>query len=80
MRFTGLTSLLIVALMVAVGMAGKPEQIPNECWGKCSKECIAWVVPFFILFPRFIDCRKQCIIGMYHPECREMLKNVKIGQ
>ncbi|KAK2056459.1 hypothetical protein LY76DRAFT_152594 [Colletotrichum caudatum] len=79
MRFAGFTALIIVALMAATGMANRPEQVPGACWNKCSKECIAWIVPFFLLFPKFIDCRKQCIIGMYHPECREMLKQVKIG-
>ncbi|KAK2014454.1 hypothetical protein LZ32DRAFT_603480 [Colletotrichum eremochloae] len=73
MRFTGLASLLLVAIMATAGMAGKPDKVPNACWGTCTKECLGWIVPFFVMFPKFIDCRKACILGMYHPECREML-------
>ncbi|KAK6206701.1 hypothetical protein QIS74_13189 [Colletotrichum tabaci] len=79
MRFTALTSLLVVALMAATGNAGKPAQVPHGCWDKCTKECIAWIVPFVLTFPKFIDCRKECVIKMYHAECREMLKNLNLG-
>ncbi|GJC77589.1 hypothetical protein ColLi_00427 [Colletotrichum liriopes] len=77
MRFTALTSLFIVALMAGVGRADRPDRVPHGCWDKCTKECIAWIVPFVLMFPKFIDCRKECVIRMYHPECREMLKKIE---